>query len=185
MLSIFFSAFSSSPLNTRCFPPSAPDVQDFQASFLKTNIDDRDGNFMVVAESGSRVVGWARWVRKETPSSSGKTIDASAYPASGDRALAAHFFQVNADATAEHVAGERHWFLSTIVTDQEVQRRGVGSVLMKFGVERADEEGWMAYVNSSVAGRGLYEKFGFRVVGTSEFPELRMVQYHMKREVRH
>jgi hypothetical protein len=53
--------------------------------------------------------------------------------------------------------------------------------LMKFGVERADAEGWMSYLNSSHAGKGLYEKFGFNVVGTTEFPVL-VVQYHMRRE---
>jgi hypothetical protein len=52
---------------------------------------------------------------------------------------------------------------------------------MKFGVERADAEGWMSYLNSSHAGKGLYEKFGFNVVGTTEFPVL-VVQYHMRRE---
>jgi ribosomal protein S18 acetylase RimI-like enzyme len=40
----------------------------------------------------------------------------------------------------------------------------------------------MSYLNSSGEGRGLYEKFGFEVIGTSEFPELGMVQYHMRRE---
>ncbi|KAM0552023.1 hypothetical protein ACHAPJ_008133 [Fusarium lateritium] len=181
MLSIFFSAFSASPLNARCFNPSAADVQAYQTSFLQTGIDDKNGNFMIVAEDDSQILGWARWVRKETPSSS-KKVHPSMYPASGHRAVAAHFFQVNADATAKYVAGEKHWFLSTIATAKEAQRRGVGSALMKFGVERADEEGWMSYVNSSGEGKGLYEKFGYRVVGTSEFPDLGMVQHHMKRE---
>lgn len=182
MLAVFFSAFSSSPLNKRCFSPSFPDVQAFQTSFLQTNIDDKDDNFMLVAEDDSKILGWARWVRRENPPLSGKQIDPSTFPASGDQATAADFFQRNADATFKHVAGERHWFLSTIATAKEAQRRGVGSALMRFGVEKADREGWMSYLNSSSEGRGLYEKFGFRVVGTSEFPDLGMTQYHMKRE---
>ncbi|KAF4337528.1 puromycin n-acetyltransferase [Fusarium beomiforme] len=182
MLSVLFSAFSSSSLNKRCFSPTSPDVQAFQTSFLQTNIDDKNDNFMLVAKDDSRILGWARWVRRENPPLSGKQIDPSTFPASGDQDTAADFFQKNADATFKHVAGERHWFLSTIATAKDAQRRGVGSALMRFGVERADQEGWMSYLNSSGEGRGLYEKFGFKVVGTSEFPELGMTQYHMKRE---
>lgn len=137
---------------------------------------------MLVAEDDSQILGWARWVRRENPPLSGKQIDPSTFPASGDRATAADFFQRNADETFKHVAGEKHWFLSTIATAKEAQRRGAGSALMRFGVERADQDGWMSYLNSSGEGKGLYEKFGFRVVGTSEFPELGMTQYHMKRE---
>ncbi|KAF4417628.1 Puromycin N-acetyltransferase [Fusarium austroafricanum] len=137
---------------------------------------------MLVAEDNIQILGWARWVRREKPLASIKQLDPSAFPASGDQATAAHFFQKNADATFKHVDGEKHWFLSTIATEKEAQRRGAGSALMKFGVERADQEGWMSYLNSSGEGRGLYEKFGFHVVGTSEFPDLGMVQYHMKRE---
>lgn len=181
MLDVFFSAFSSSPLNKRCFPPSSPDVQAFQTSFLQSSIDDKNDNFMLVAEDDGQILGWARWARRENPPR-GKKLDASTFPASGDQATAVDFFQKNADATAKYVAGERHWFLSTIATAKEAQRRGVGSALMRFGVERADEEGWMSYLNSSGEGRGLYEKFGFKVIGTSEFPELGMVQYHMRRD---
>ncbi|KAF5673200.1 puromycin n-acetyltransferase [Fusarium heterosporum] len=181
MLNVFFSAFSSSPLNKRCFPPSSPDVQVFQTSFLQTSIDDKNENFMLVAEDNSQILGWARWARRGTPPR-GKKLDPSMFPASGDQATATDFFQKNADATVKHVAGEKHWFLSTIATAKEAQRRGVGSALMRFGVERADEEGWMSYLNSSGEGRGLYEKFGFKVIETTEFPELGMVQYHMRRE---
>ncbi|KAM0195545.1 hypothetical protein ACHAPA_002987 [Fusarium lateritium] len=181
MVDVFFSAFSSSLFNQRCFPPSSPDVQAFQVSFLQSNIDNKNDNFMLVAEDDGQILGWARWARRENPSP-GKKVDASTFPASGDQATAVDFFQKNADATAKYVAGEEHWFLSTIATAKEAQRRGVGSALMRFGVERADEEGWMSYLNSSGEGRELYEKFGFKVVGTSEFPELDMVQYHMRRE---
>ncbi|KAL4723370.1 hypothetical protein ACLX1H_009866 [Fusarium chlamydosporum] len=181
MVEVFFSAFSSSTLNERCFPASSPEVQVWQETLIQKNIDDKNGNYMIVAEQDSRILGWARWVRREQPPPA-KNLACDTFPASGDQETARHFFQLNSDATIKYVAGEKHWFLSTIAVAKEGQRRGVGSALMKFGVERADEEGWMSYLNSSHEGKGLYEKFGFKVTGTSEFPELGMVQYHMRRE---
>ncbi|KAM5352055.1 hypothetical protein ACJ41O_004778 [Fusarium nematophilum] len=192
MLDVFFSAFSSSALNQRCFPRSDPTVQTFWSSWIDKNIgaDDDEATHMLVAEesssgsgSGSDILGWARWVRKPVPSPP-VTLSPAMYPPAGDPDLAARFFQANVDATADIVGGEAHWFLSIIVTAPEAQRRGVGSALMRFGVEKADDEGWMAYVNSSAEGRALYERFGFAVVGTSEFEELGMVQFHMRREAK-
>ncbi|GKU00221.1 puromycin n-acetyltransferase [Fusarium langsethiae] len=181
MLEVFFSAFSSSPLNERCFPPSSQEVQDWQENLIQRNIDNKDDNYLIVAEQDSCILGWARWARREQPLP-GKQIKRSTFPTSGDQETARYFFQANNDAAIKYIAGEKHWFLSTIAVAKEGQRRGVGSALMKFGVEKADEEGWMSYLNSSQEGKGLYGKFGFKVSGTSEFPELGMVQYHMRRE---
>lgn len=77
---------------------------------------------------------------------------------------------------------QEYWFLSTIVTAPEAQRRGVGSALMRFGVDKADEEGWMSYLNASADGKALYERFNFVVVDSTSFGELGMTQYHMKRD---
>ncbi|KAF4981818.1 hypothetical protein FZEAL_2445 [Fusarium zealandicum] len=187
MLTVYFSAFASSPLNARCFPPSDRDVQRFWSAWIEKNIAAPDTHVVVAEDTDGDMLGWVRWVRKSRQTSwaaAAAVIDPTTYPAVGDRALVARFFQANADATRGIVGDEAHWFLSMIVTAPEAQRRGVGSALMRFGVERADEEGWMAYVNSSKNGRGLYEKFGFQVVGQSEFEELGMVQFHMTREAR-
>ena len=181
MVEVFFSAFSDSPLNKRCFPESSPEVVAWQEEFIRKIIDDKNGNYVIVAEQDSRILGWARWARREHPPAA-KNLERESFPSSRDQETARHFFQLNNNATIKYVAGERHWFLSTIAVAKAGQRRGVGSALMKFGVERADAEGWMSYLNSSHEGKGLYEKFGFEVVGTTEFPDLGMVQYHMRRE---
>ncbi|GJC82238.1 hypothetical protein ColLi_05076 [Colletotrichum liriopes] len=51
--------------------------------------------------------------------------------------------------------------LDTLVTHPDYQRRGAGSLLLKWGCELADENGVGAYVDASKAGKGLYERFGF------------------------
>ncbi|KAM0427248.1 hypothetical protein ACHAPT_007678 [Fusarium lateritium] len=184
MQSAYFSAFSTSLFSQRCFPSSAPDVQTSLVGKLRSQIGV-PGNHVIVAAADSSssgpVLGWARWVRRPAAPPTKVILSGSDYPPSGDRALAVRFFQKNADATYKHAGGESYWFLSTIATAKEAQRRGVGSALMQYGVDKADEEGWMMYLNSSPEGKALYEKFGFEVVGQSEFPELNIVQYHMKR----
>lgn len=49
--------------------------------------------------------------------------------------------------------------------------KGLGSKLLKWGLERADAEGLEVYLSASPEGKPLYEKFGFRIVDTySPYP---------------
>jgi predicted N-acetyltransferase YhbS len=103
------------------------------------------------------------------------------YPRCGDGVFAARFFQANYDVSRSIVGREPHWFLSMMVVRHDFKRKGIGAMLMRFGVERADEEQWMAYVNGSADGKGLYERFGFRTVQVSEFDGVAKT-WHMKRD---
>lgn len=46
----------------------------------------------------------------------------------------------------------------------EYRRKGVGTMLMRWGVEMADELGLEGYLEATMMGKPLYEKFGFQVV---------------------
>lgn len=53
-------------------------------------------------------------------------------------------------------------FVSDILAiDPAHQRKKAGDALVKWGLQKADELGLEAVVESSVFGRGLYEKNGF------------------------
>jgi GNAT superfamily N-acetyltransferase len=54
--------------------------------------------------------------------------------------------------------------LNTLSTHPEHERRGAGSMLVEWGVEVADQLGLETYLNTSVRGRPLYERFGFKLV---------------------
>ncbi|KAH0012073.1 acyl-CoA N-acyltransferase, partial [Aureobasidium melanogenum] len=56
--------------------------------------------------------------------------------------------------------------LDYLATAPEYQRRGIGAMLLKAGLEVADAYGLRSYVTSSVAGARLYHKHGFEVVET-------------------
>ncbi|KAL1842471.1 hypothetical protein VTJ49DRAFT_5208 [Mycothermus thermophilus] len=58
-----------------------------------------------------------------------------------------------------------HVFLRLLVTHPSWRRRGAGTALAKWGVERAREMGVHATVFASPMGVGLYRRLGFREVG--------------------
>lgn len=51
-------------------------------------------------------------------------------------------------------------------TDPSQQRRGAGSMLLKWGIAESDRLGIPAYLEASDEGRPLYEKHGWRSVDT-------------------
>ncbi|KFH45718.1 Puromycin N-acetyltransferase-like protein [Hapsidospora chrysogenum ATCC 11550] len=177
LLQVFTSAFQDSLLNPHCYPASDPETPKHHLAAIKRYLPE-----IVVAQDGDggQILGWVRWVRKPVPSPP-VTLTNDMYPSSGNQDLARRFFQANVDATARIVKDRPHWFLSLIVVRREAQRRGVGAAMMRYGLDKADEEGWLAYCNGSAEGKPLYESLGFRVMEKSEF-EHGIATWHMLRE---
>ncbi|KAH7062471.1 hypothetical protein B0J12DRAFT_238657 [Macrophomina phaseolina] len=59
--------------------------------------------------------------------------------------------------------------LSLLVTASEYRRRGTASLIIQWGIDKADEVGIEVYVDSSEARKQVYEKFGFRALKRIEF----------------
>lgn len=61
---------------------------------------------------------------------------------------------------------EPHWHLPMIGVEPNAQNRGLGSKLMAHGVSLCDQEGTLAYLESSNPRNiPLYERYGFEVMG--------------------
>lgn len=61
---------------------------------------------------------------------------------------------------------ERHWYLATLGTEPARQGEGIGSALLQPVLERCDEEGTRAYLESSKeANIPFYRRHGFEVTG--------------------
>jgi GNAT superfamily N-acetyltransferase len=61
---------------------------------------------------------------------------------------------------------EPHWYLPLIGVEPNAQGRGLGGALMRHGVARCDQEGALAYLESSNPRNiSLYERHGFEVMG--------------------
>jgi GNAT superfamily N-acetyltransferase len=62
--------------------------------------------------------------------------------------------------------GKPHLLLSALFTSPKYQRRGVGTSILKWGNERADEEGLPCFLQSTPFGYGLYKELGWKDVGS-------------------
>jgi GNAT superfamily N-acetyltransferase len=59
--------------------------------------------------------------------------------------------------------------LDLLGTDPEHQRRGAGALIVQYGCDIADRDGIPSYIDSSVQGKPLYEKFGFKDLSDPQF----------------
>lgn len=82
----------------------------------------------------------------------------------------------------EHPRSPDHWYLALLGTDPAHQGTGVGSALLRAVLERCDQQGVPAYLESSkLSNVGYYERFGFQVTGGVAYKEC-PVQTTMWRE---
>ncbi|MEZ4334476.1 MAG: N-acetyltransferase [Myxococcota bacterium] len=67
---------------------------------------------------------------------------------------------------AEYHPEEPHWYLAILGVDAARQGQGQGAALMREALARCDEEGRMAYLESSnPANVSFYQRHGFEIVG--------------------
>ncbi len=80
------------------------------------------------------------------------------------------------EAMAAYHPEEPHWYLAMIGVDPNRQGRGYGSAILKESVKRCDQDGVIAYLESSNPKNvPLYERYGFEVMGhvaPGDFPGL-------------
>jgi GNAT superfamily N-acetyltransferase len=89
--------------------------------------------------------------------------------------------RANAEEQASFAIEEPHWILPFIGVDVVLQGQGLGSALLKVGVERCDRDGRCATLGaSSSTNIRLYQRYGFEVVGETmlggEIPIASMVR---------
>ena len=65
---------------------------------------------------------------------------------------------------AQYGGEQLHLWL--LVTHSEFRRRGAAAVLVKWGVDTAEEKGWPVTVFGSPMGQLVYRRLGFEIVGT-------------------
>lgn len=67
---------------------------------------------------------------------------------------------------------EPHWYLAVLGTDPAAQGRGIGGALMEPTLDRCDEQGLGAYLESSKEQNiAYYARFGFTVTGEMALPK--------------
>ncbi|KAB5547359.1 acetyltransferas-like protein [Coniochaeta sp. 2T2.1] len=178
LVSIFFDGFASHPPTQRIFPAGTAPAEAYWLDGFSSDIKDPKVYLVVVEDASTTphptVVGFAKWSRHpatEKPPFFSPLADDN-WPVNGDRAMARSFFGTLHDKHEKIMGGREHWYLELIATRTGWQRRGLGGMLVRWGLERADAEGWEAYLDATPEGRGLYERLGFGKVWERDWPEV-------------
>lgn len=142
-------------------PPSSPAVDSGEGT-------DADSSTL---PTGSRLVGQATWQRVTEHSPSDQPeMDKQEQ----ESPILMHRFMAQLHRTRETVMqGKTYWFLKVLTIDPPYQRKGLGTLLVKWGTKKADQDGVDAWLESSPMGKGAYLKAGFRVLGMDRVEEKR------------
>lgn len=85
----------------------------------------------------------------------------------------------------QHHFKDPHYYLLAIGAAQGSQGQGIGSALLKAGLEICDQHRFPAYLESSnEVNNALYQRFGFSVIDEVELPEDGPTVWTMLREAR-
>ncbi|EHK17884.1 uncharacterized protein TRIVIDRAFT_226011 [Trichoderma virens Gv29-8] len=132
---------------------------------------------MVVAVDDSlndQVVGFGLWdvyqhSKSEKAANQPQSAAQQLPPPSFDQAA---YAELRAIVSADHqeMFGERGikdvWHLDYLGVDPQQQRKGIGKILLDWGISRAASEGKDCYLLATPAGKTLYAKTGFEEVRT-------------------
>jgi ribosomal protein S18 acetylase RimI-like enzyme len=79
---------------------------------------------------------------------------------------------------------DSHWYLAGIGADPDAQGQGIGTALMRSGLDRCDREGAPAYLECLLSLVPYYRRFGFDVIAEIDMPEGTLPQASMWRPER-
>ncbi|CAH0024433.1 unnamed protein product [Clonostachys rhizophaga] len=177
---VFFSGFKNDAVMALCFPEK-PAVRRFWIEGLKEALSDSDIHLVAVVATelpGEPVIAFANWVSPNNKPNSTRPL----YPDSGDnKELAAFYFPYLQAQRTKNMAGRNCWYLAALVCHEDYQGKGAGGLLLRYGLNRADEMAADVYLEASPPGVPIYKRFGFKeidrvVVLDGQFTELLMLR---------
>jgi len=80
--------------------------------------------------------------------------------------------QAALDKMRKDVWGEppqKFWYLAALAVHPNYQRRGIASMLLKWGLDAADRDGLPLYLEASQSGKPVYSRHGFIEVASATF----------------
>ena len=93
--------------------------------------------------------------------------------------------QRQVEARRRRLMLEPHWRLEVLGVDPDHHGRGLGSFLVRTGIERADSDRTPIYVDANAEPNvGFYERFGFEVIETMSVTDLDLPFWMMVRPAR-
>ncbi|KAK3901537.1 puromycin N-acetyltransferase [Staphylotrichum tortipilum] len=166
------------PPHLACKSPTGdPDVDEVQWRDDRSLQRMRDGNltFVVVdapdrgSEAGE-IVGFSQWELPAPPNAAPAQANQVALPGSLDQEALQHLFTALDRESHRLLGPDGHsnmWYLMLLAIDPDQQRRGIGRMLAKHGIDLAAKVGKDVFLVATPEGKPLYQSLGFRQLGDS------------------
>ncbi|KAF2011277.1 GNAT acetyltransferase-like protein [Aaosphaeria arxii CBS 175.79] len=156
-----------------------PGLGDWSSSTLEEGIDEVTKNYLeewkasstqtwlkVVDENTGKITSVSRWeLHEKNPFADGLPHINAAWLPEGSKIREYAEWLIN---TRYGQASERcqspHVWLDICATLPEFRRRGAASQALQWGINKADEMDVEAFIEASIEGAQLYERFGFRTI---------------------
>ncbi|KAH8433008.1 GNAT family N-acetyltransferase [Aspergillus melleus] len=187
---IIFQAFESDQLHVLMFPREhASSYEAYMHESLRSKLRDPTITSLKVVDKSlsgdASIVGYARWKfpisndqhQESTPQESQNSEEPSKspnvpFPAHANKQLMDFFGSQITKLRGQFVDPTRDFVLDFLATDPAHQGRGVGKVMLKYGLDELDRRGngGKAYLESTAVGMPVYRKFGFAPLGAIEIP---------------
>lgn len=132
--------------------------------FVKAKHADPNTLYLkAVDEATGEIAGFAKWNVFQNRIPGPAKAEGDFWDSEEEKAYCQHLMtEFNIDRTTFlKAAGGNAVNLDICVIDPKYQRMGIGGLLVGWGIDKADELGYDAIVESSVYGKSLYEKNGF------------------------
>lgn len=193
---VYFSAFSKDPISILVFP-RGPSSLKFWTDMLTEELTDPTTHYLCIYDSSlpsAPIISFGKWNSPAAPLQEMSSLPT--WPDDSDTELANHFFGTLFKKHVEIMGDRKHWYLETLATRKEHQGRGAARMLIRWGLEKADEDMMEAFLEGSPEGKPIYEKYGFvekdrlvvdlkgKSVDDREFVEVFMVRQNQLKEAR-
>ncbi|KKK11914.1 hypothetical protein AOCH_004754, partial [Aspergillus ochraceoroseus] len=160
---VFLASFSDD-FSRRLFPCTeevrAWWIQKFAADAEQAHSQHTVSFMKMVGTVGSDqrpvIAAFALWeLPKKAPVGEGTEDEHVTWPVGSDSELCDLFFEGIHKERKSAVKGQPHYYLSMLGTHPSFGRRGLSGRLLKWGLDRADEEKMEVFISASPPGRGL------------------------------
>jgi predicted N-acetyltransferase YhbS len=192
IVNVIASAFGDDYGFQRMFgcPDMRPGSRSFWLNAFARDLDNPYAHLLVVdvADSPSspdgavlkpRIIAACKWTAPGAPHR--PPLPLSALPSDGDASLVKDVFDSMGKGRKELMGDRPHWYLNTLGVRMEWQGKGAGTLLVRWGIDKADEDGLEVYLGSKRGARSLYERHGFRAYEEVWFHDGKGYHTYMRR----
>ncbi|OJJ84639.1 GNAT family N-acetyltransferase [Aspergillus glaucus CBS 516.65] len=176
LTTLFLAAFSN-PFNLTLFPRT-PDVRAWwEEKFAREATAPGRVLLKVVDTPDNAYAAFAIWKfpkyqsegnQEQEEDGEEKGEGEGQWPRGSDPTLCERFFGSMAAKREEYMGSKPHYYLDMLGTHPSHNGKGIASMLLKWGLDRADNDGVPVFLSASPAGKPMYERRGFRVVQEEE-----------------